>query len=282
MSNIRKAVRYGRRSIDNGEDSNTYEKQDYVTRQLAERVLSKYSFSVSDQFHFDNNISGTTKCLKRPAFNQAFQELNRGDVLVVCEAARLSRNAFDSDTTIELLHKEGCDVIWPGRNYNHEHKWRSKRERTLHKLFTVADELGPAETSDRQTINNAFRRDVLRQPSSGNACNSPPFGYRFTHKVNNSGLDTVRNKISSVTYIYNKYERERRDITEFAQMAAAGYSCKAIAQKTRLESSRWTTRLWHEKSVRNAIKARYLHYPLPHYKRWSRLPSIAEAIREFC
>ena len=91
---------YGRLALANEEDK---------IKQL--KVIDDYCESYGlkvDKYFFDNGVSGLE--LNRKELNALIDILRGGDIIIVDNIARISRNMFECMTTIELINNIGATL----------------------------------------------------------------------------------------------------------------------------------------------------------------------------
>jgi len=121
---------------------------------------------------YNNNLNGIQKCVK---------ELTKGDILVVCEVSRFSRNILLSSKLLEQITKKECFIYavkenaWYYNNFDNTHR----PENTTFINYIVQAQTEAANTSTR------IRRSIDFRKNRGDTFGRPRYGMKI---VRNNGI----------------------------------------------------------------------------------------------
>lgn len=92
-----KIIGYARISSKSQKDNNSLEQQ-------KKEIVDKYNGAIM----FEEQFTGTTT--DRPIFKKVINELESGDMLIVCKLDRLARNTVEGIETVQALFNKGVSV----------------------------------------------------------------------------------------------------------------------------------------------------------------------------
>ena len=274
MSRPHHCFRYGRHSTAGQTGNNSEAEQQASTLDWYHREWEPQDF-VDGGWYYDAAKSGGGMLMSRPAFNQVFQQVKPGDIIIVTDVDRMSRDTVDGLTVRRMLVHMGCDMRDPSSR-----DWDEDEEL----VFTV--KLGAATHQRRKTGKKvkdvADHRFSVGQPN-GRGCSNPPFGYYWDKRLKPTrGRLPSGAAVKQYHYHVKKNTFERKIIREFAERRRDGepiidIALHALRRPDIYKRGRFH-RNWNEKNIRNAIRARALGYPQCAPRRFPHPPSIEKAV----
>ena len=274
MSRLSHCFRYGRHSTAGQNGNNSEDEQQSSTLEWFHREWEPQGYIDAGWF-YDAAQSGGKLLMARPAFNQVFQQCKEGDIVLVTDVDRMSRDTVDGLTVRRMLVHMGCDMRDPTSR-----DWDEDEEL----IFTIRLGAGTHQRrkAGKKTSAVAKHRRSLGQPN-GRGCSTPPFGY-YWNKTLDGNRRTAPSGAAVKHYTYTAIAEpnERRIIREFAERIRDGetvidVSLNALRRPDLYRKGRFH-RTWNERNVRMALRARALGYPTCAPRQFPRLASIREAV----
>lgn len=190
--------KYFRLSQKNALENNGFERQEYLTREY-------------EGFVYKDVISGNKR--DRPQLNKMLEELQKGDLVVVPEIARLSRSTKDLLELVETIKSKGADII------SVKETWLDTRENNpmSNFLLTVMSALNQME---REMIEKRIREGVERAKANG---------VKFGRPKRNDA------KVKHAVELYKEGKMSIRKIAEVTGVATATLSRRIRELKDRGE-----------------------------------------------
>lgn len=275
MSRPPHCFRYGRHSTAGQTGNNSEDEQQSSTLEWFHREWEPQDYIDAGWF-YDAAQSGGKPLLRRPAFNQVFQQCKEGDIVLVTDVDRMSRDTVDGLTVRRILVGMGCDMRDPGSR-----DWDEDEEL----VFTVKLGAGTHQRrkAGKKTAAVAKRRRSIGQPN-GRGCSTPPFGYYWRKTLDsNRRISPSGATVKHYTYTARPEPTERRIIREFAERIRDGETVIDVSlnalRRPDLYKKGHFHRTWNERNVRMAIRARALGYPTCAPRQFPHLASIATAVQ---
>lgn len=259
------AYRYGRHSTkDPSKSTNSRARQDMVTRETFHREYKKDGYQMSHLFY--DVITGTSTLGSRSSFSELMKLVEAGDIILVEEPERLSRNPEDYIEALKKLDKQGVRIIYCAGITP-----EVDADGLLIQRLVAATAAHKPDKTRETNIRTARVRRERGQPN-GRGCSVPPLGWYFQKRE------------GSTEYVFVKHTNERKWIDKLAAMIRDGMTLSSAHRaKDTVEwyafrnKPKFSKRHWTRWVISRAIKARYHDYPQVSQTRLPNFPDIHAA-----
>jgi DNA invertase Pin-like site-specific DNA recombinase len=208
-----KVIGYGRVSSDQQIDGTSLDTQERIAKGLAlTHDLPEPSIIQ------DKGVSGTIPLLKRPS-GAVFDNLSKGDVVIVATIDRLFRSSLDGQKTIDVWKRNGVRLIVNGLGE------LTADDNAIGKL--MFDMMVSFANYERELIRERVLKGQRAKKASGGFCGGKaPWGYRQEGVEKESKVVAESWRASAVT--------------EIVQLKSLGFGLRTIADSINDNSRGWS------------------------------------------